>query len=140
MRQPDLDAVAKFFVARPRLGIGSAYLFGSHADGRAHRESDVDLGVLLSWDLHPTRQGRDDLQVTLGSDLIAVLHQNSVDLVILNDASPLLGRHIVTAGRRIFLGDAALDHAFVRDIQLRAADLAPFLSRMRRIKLEALAS
>jgi predicted nucleotidyltransferase len=139
MRQPDLDAVAEFLRARPRLGIGSAYLFGSHADGRAHRESDVDLGVLLSWDLHPTRQGRDDLQVTLGSDLIAVLHQNRVDLVILNDAPPLLGRHIVTAGRRIFLGDAALDHAFVRDIQLRAADLAPFLDRMRRIKLEALA-
>ncbi len=140
MRQPDLDAVAEFFRTRPRLGIGSVYLFGSHADGRAHRESDVDLGLLLSWDLHPTRQGRDDLQVTLGSHLIAVLHQNSVDLVILNDAPPLLGRHIVTAGRRIFLGDAALDHAFVRDIQLRAADLAPFLSRMRRIKLEALAS
>jgi predicted nucleotidyltransferase len=26
--------------------VVSAYLFGSHADDRAHRESDIDVGVL----------------------------------------------------------------------------------------------
>ena len=29
-------------------GVVSVYLFGSHAEERAHRESDVDLGVLPS--------------------------------------------------------------------------------------------
>lgn len=26
-----------------------AYVFGSHASGRQHRESDIDIGVLLPW-------------------------------------------------------------------------------------------
>jgi uncharacterized protein len=137
--QPDLDRVVAFFRDRPQLGVASAYLFGSYAEGRAHRESDVDLGLLLSRLVHPQASERDDLRITLGSELISVLHHNAVDLVILNDAPPLLGRHIVTRGRRIFLGDADLDHAYVRDVQLRAADLAPFLERMRRLKLAALA-
>jgi len=50
-----------------------------------------------------------------------------------------LGRHIVTTGRRVYCHDAEADHAFVRDVQLRAADLEPFLRRARRIKLDALA-
>jgi len=67
------------------------------------------------------------------------LHQNAVDVVVLNDAPPGLGRHIATKGRRVYCGDAEMDHAFVRDVQLRAADLEPFLRRARRIKLDALA-
>lgn len=35
-------------------GLVSAYLFGSVASGRAHRDSDVDLAVLLDRDVHPT--------------------------------------------------------------------------------------
>jgi hypothetical protein len=34
--------------------------------------------------------------------------------------------------------DPEADHTFVRDVQLRAADLEPFLQRVRRVKLEAL--
>ena len=59
--------------------------------------------------------------------------------MILNDVPALFGRRVVTKGRRIVLTDPATDHAFVRDIQLRAADLAPFLAKMRQIKLAALA-
>jgi hypothetical protein len=48
------------------------------------------------------------------------------------------GRAIVTKGLRVFVRDAEADHAYVRDVQLRAADLAPWLRRLRRRKLEAL--
>ena len=54
-------------------------------------------------------------------------------------AHPLFGRRIVWEGRRLFLADPEADRAFVRDVQLQAADLEPFLRRMRAIKLEALA-
>jgi predicted nucleotidyltransferase len=131
--------IAPFLAARPELNVASVYLFGSQAEGRAHRESDVDLGALASWGAYPSRRDRFELRVRLGSELIAVLHRNQVDVVILNDAPPLFGRHIITHGRRIFLGDPAADHAYVRDVQLRAADLEPFLRRMRAIQLEALA-
>jgi len=124
---------------RPVLGLVSAYLFGSHAEGRAHRESDVDLGVLLDRRAHSTREARFDERVRLTAWTIGALHRNAVDVVVLNDVPPGLARHIVTTGRRVFCRDPEVDHAFVRDVQLRTADLAPFLRRARRIKLDALA-
>jgi hypothetical protein len=42
------------------------------------------------------------------------------------------------AGRRLFCTDPEADHVYVRDVQLRAADLQPWLERMARIKLDAL--
>jgi hypothetical protein len=65
------------------------------------------------------------------ADLIAVLHCNDVDLVVLNDAPPLLARRIVLEGLRVHCADGEAEHAFRRDVQLRAADLAPFLQRAR---------
>lgn len=120
-------------------GLVSAYVFGSHAAGRAHRESDVDLGVLLDRRVHPSRDARFGERVRLSAWVVGALHQNAVDVVVLNDAPPQLGRHIVTSGCRVFCLDPDADHAFVRDVQLQAADLQPFLDRTRRIKLDALA-
>jgi predicted nucleotidyltransferase len=103
-----------------------------------HRESDIDVGVHLDWARHPSREERFEVRVLLGSDLIDALDRNEVDVVILNDAPPLLGRRIVTEGHRVFRADPEADLRYVRDVQLRAADLLPFLERTRRIKLEAL--
>jgi predicted nucleotidyltransferase len=137
---PDkLTALERYFTERPDLGIASVYLFGSHAEGRAHRESDVDVAVLLLWDRYPTAEERFDLRVWLGSELIPVVGCNEVDVVILNDAPPLFGRRIIYEGKRVFLGDPEADHAYVRDVQLQAADLEPWLERMQKIKLKALA-
>lgn len=129
----------RYFDERPELGIASVYLFGSHAAGRAHRESDVDLGILLLWERYPTSRDRFEARVDLISDLGAALGRNDLDVVILNDAPPLFGRRIVYEGRRVFLGDPAADRIFVRDVQLRAADLEPWLKKMRKLQLEALA-
>jgi hypothetical protein len=120
-------------------GIVSAYLFGSHASGRAHHESDIDVGVLFARDVHPTRESRFEVRVRLSGALEAALRSGRVDVVVLNDAPPTLGRHVVTDGQRVLCADAAGDHADVRDVQLRAADLEPFLRRTRRLKLEAIA-
>jgi hypothetical protein len=62
-----------------------------------------------------------------------------VDAVVLNDAPPHLARRIAVEGEPLFCSDAGAERAFRRDVQLRAADLEPFLRRMRQIKLEALA-
>ena len=70
------------------------------------------------------------------ADLIHALSKNEVDLVILNDAPPELAKHVATQGVPVLINDAEENHAFVRDAQLRAADIAPFLVRMRRLKLE----
>jgi predicted nucleotidyltransferase len=123
---------------REDKGLVSAYLFGSLAEGRAHRQSDVDVGVLLSREHLPTAAQRFEARVRLSSRLGAELRR-AVDVVVLNDVPPGLGRHVVTRGIRVLCRDPEADHAFVRDVQLRAADLEPFLRRLRRVKLEALA-
>jgi predicted nucleotidyltransferase len=119
-------------------GIVSAYLFGSVVTGRAHRESDVDIGALLEWTAYPGRQERFDARLRLIGIAGAALGRNDVDLIVLNDAPPHLARDVVTLGHRVFVRDAEAEHAFRRDSMLRAADLEPFLRRTRRVKLEAL--
>ncbi len=130
--------LARLSRAASQPGIISAYLFGSHASGRAHRESDVDVGVLLDWEVYPSRPARFDARIRLASELSGRPGRSDVDVVILNDAPPLLARRIVTEGRRVLCLDAETDHAFRRDVQLRAADVAPFLRRMARLKLAAI--
>jgi predicted nucleotidyltransferase len=134
-----LRRLDSFFASGRPPGVVAAYLFGSRAEGRGHRESDVDVGVLLDRSVYPSAEDRFDLRVRLTSDLIGALHENDVDLVVLNDAPPLFARRIVLDGRLIHCADPAAEHAFRRDVQIRAADLAPFLERMRRIKLASLA-
>ena len=120
----------------PPAGVDAVYLFGSHAEGRAHRESDVDVGVLLRWSAYPTAGERFERRLRLCGELAA--GRKPVDIVILNDAPPTLAARIVTEGLRLFCADGGAEHAFRRDAQLRAADLAPFLRRLARVKLEAL--
>ncbi len=135
-----IETLRQYFEDRADPSVFSAYLFGSLAQGTAHSDSDVDVGVLLDRNVMPTRAQRSDARVRLTSDIIGVLHRNDVDLVILNDVPPGLGRQVITEGISVFVADLEGDRAFQRDIQLRAADLDPFLRRMRKIKLEALSA
>lgn len=130
--------LAAYFATLEWGGVVSAYLFGSHAAGRTHRQSDVDVGVLLDWNAHASAAARFDIRLRLAAELPGIL-RTPADVVILNDAPPGLGRAIVTDGTRVFVSDPVLDHAFVRDVQLKAADLEPWLRRMRRLKLRTIA-
>ena len=133
-------ALREHFHRAGPAGVASVYLYGSAARGRMHAESDVDVAVLVDRDCFPSREQRSGERVRLTAELIHVLGNNDVDLVVLNDLPPGLGRHAVTEGIRVYLADPDADHAFCRDVQLRAADLDPFLRRMRLIKLRALSS
>ena len=103
-----------FFAARADVLV--AYLFGSHAEGRAHRESDVDVAVLLDRTVYPESKDRFEARVALSSDLVGLLHQNEVDVVVLNDAPPLLARRIGHEGRQVHCADAEAEHAFRRNV------------------------
>ena len=137
----EADSVARIrevLSGTPLPGVVSAYLFGSEAEGRSHRESDVDVGVLLDRSVFPSSRDRFEKRLALISDFERGLKGRMVDVVILNDAPPQLARHVVTRGRRIHCSDPEADHAFLRDVQLRAADIEPFLRRMRMIKLRSI--
>jgi hypothetical protein len=81
---------------------------------------------------------RFDVRLHLAGELRSILRLPA-DVIILNDAPPGLGRAVVTDGVRVFMRDPDIDHAFVRDVQIRAADLDPWLQRIRRVKLDAIA-
>jgi predicted nucleotidyltransferase len=131
------DLERAFQRAAPR-GVAAAYLFGSHSTGRAHRDSDVDIGVLLDRACFPTSESRFEERVRLTSWCIEVLHKSSIDLIAVNDVPPGLAAHVATCGVALYVANQALDHAFRRDAQLRSADLAPFLRRTRASKLASL--
>ena len=109
--------IEKRVVARFENGdfpaIVSVYLFGSRAEGRAHRESDTDIGLLMHRDILPTRKQRFEASLRIGAELAAAFSDDRLDLVVLNDAPPLIGRRIVTEGRRLVCRDPEIDHAFV---------------------------
>jgi predicted nucleotidyltransferase len=136
----DAQAVRRLLadtLGRQVRGVISAYLFGSVAEGRAHRESDVDVGILLDRAVYPRAADRFDVRLRSVGLLSAAVGRDT-DVVILNDAPPQLARHILAAGDRLLLNDAAVDHAFRRTTLSRAADLEPFLRRARQVKLQSL--
>jgi predicted nucleotidyltransferase len=64
------DAVARLasrFQAMRLPGIVSVHLFGSVAHDRGHRESDVDVAVLVDRALYPSSRERFNLRVRLAA-------------------------------------------------------------------------
>ena len=70
--------------------VAAAYLFGSQARSRAGPLSDVDVGVWASPLLDARR--RFDLRIELARKVRDALRTEAVDLLVLDDSSPLL-RH-----------------------------------------------
>lgn len=138
----DLDAFGRALTTRlagpAGDGVVAVYVHGSHANGRSHRESDVDVGVLLRHAHFPTARERFEAGLRLHADLQPLLGGVPLDLVVLNDAPPGLAAAIAAGGRLVYCADAELEHDFRRDSQLRAADLLPFLRRTAAIKREAI--
>lgn len=100
---------AEEFLARLRAALEDrrevleAYLFGSRARDETGPHSDVDVAVTLAREAaaeppfgHAAR---------LAADLMAALDESRVDVVVLNDASPLLYHRVLRDGVRILSRD-----------------------------------
>ncbi|MGI9081534.1 MAG: type VII toxin-antitoxin system MntA family adenylyltransferase antitoxin [Thermoleophilaceae bacterium] len=74
--------------ALDRDGVVAAMLFGSQATGKAGPLSDIDVAVWADSTLG--RSERFDLRLALMAEAVRVLNTDEVDLVVLNDAPPLL--------------------------------------------------
>jgi uncharacterized protein YutE (UPF0331/DUF86 family)/predicted nucleotidyltransferase len=89
----------------PRPEILEAYLFGSQGAGTAGPLSDVDVAVYVD------RSRADDsgygYVARLTADLMTALSRNDVDVVLLNDAPPLLYQRVLASGARLLSRDLA---------------------------------
>ena len=85
--------------------VSSAWLFGSRVSGGARPDSDVDIAILVNSPLTV------DELVSLSSELSWELREDHVDLVVLNDASPILAFEAIS-GINLLCGDAAFQAEF----------------------------
>ena len=83
--------------------IQEAYLFGSCARDARQAHSDIDIAVNINKDA-ATMSGF-GYQATLTSVLMSGLATNRVDVVVLNDASPLLYHRVLRDGIRVLSRD-----------------------------------
>jgi len=106
-----------------RREIEAAYVFGSVVTGRLRPDSDVDVAVLVSQKV--MRRDPFRYRLELMADLTAVLKRDDVDLILLNQAPPLLAHRVLKKGRLIFERSASARVAFqVRTVN-RYLDTVP---------------
>jgi len=86
-----------------RAEILEAYLFGSHATGRAGQHSDIDIAVYVDEPL--ATGGGYGYAADLTTHLMSKLHTNNIDLVVLNHAAPVLYHRVLRDGRRVLARD-----------------------------------
>ena len=115
-------------------GVTLAYLFGSQAEGKAGPLSDVDVAVLLGPQVE--REQWFQVQLDLIGALTCMFHRNDVDVVVLNEATPLLAYQIIRHGQIINEDEATRPPVdFATYTIRRYADTAP-LRRLKRRYLE----
>lgn len=95
-----------------RTEVAGVYLFGSVLGKAFNRDSDIDIGILYRRENIPTWEETNQERLAL-SDLL----QRETDLVILNDASPILCYQVLKLGQRILnLDGHDMNQFFVRTI------------------------
>ncbi|MGQ0652585.1 MAG: type VII toxin-antitoxin system MntA family adenylyltransferase antitoxin [Betaproteobacteria bacterium] len=87
----------------PRAEILEAYLFGSQATGRAQAHSDIDVAVYI--DRTRAQAGRYGYSADVVAELVDALHASDIDVVVLNEADPVLYHRVLRDGRRLFSRD-----------------------------------
>jgi predicted nucleotidyltransferase len=101
--QAALDSLRERLARRPE--ILEAYCFGSHARAEAAAHSDLDLAVYVDRErLPPAPYG---YAAELAAELMAGLGVERIDLVVLNDAPPLLYQRVLRDGERLLSRDLA---------------------------------
>ena len=92
--------VSQLFAAH---GVALAYLYGSQARGESGPLSDVDIAVLFTGNL--SKQARFQHVLALCYELGVVLQRDDVQVVDLQEASPLLRHRIYYDGHLLYCPD-----------------------------------
>lgn len=128
VNQTVLDTLRERLERRPE--ILEAYLFGSHARGEAMPHSDLDIAVYVDRErLPPAPWG---YAAELTADLMAGLGLNQLDVVVLNDAPPLLYHRVLRDGERLLSRDLAATTTREGYAISRYCDYLPHLRKIDR--------
>lgn len=111
--------------------IQAAYLFGSYAEGKENRLSDIDIGVVLG-EIHEK-----GVKIEILKDLAYEGFCN-VDPVILNEASPIMKFEIVKHNKLIYKKKDFNHPYYFSDAIRRGLDFKPFIKVQRKYYKERL--
>ena len=128
-RESLAERLARYLEGRPE--VLEAYLFGSHARGDAQSHSDVDVAVYVDASRLPAAPF--GYAAELGTELIALLHENRVDVVVLNRAGPLLYHRVLRDGVRLVSRDPAATTTREGFALSRYCDWVPHLRKFERV-------
>jgi len=123
-----VEVLRSYFASQ--ADVVAAYLFGSRATGKARPQSDVDMAVLLSEEDGLARFDRRLRLIDEVSDICG----GEADVIVLNDAPPLLQYQVLKHGRLLFERDRAARVEF----EVRAGEVYADLKPMRRFFQRAL--
>lgn len=111
--------------------IAAAYLFGSHASGKAGPLSDVDIAILLKRDAPRGRDlihEEDHLAYRVGK----ALKVNDVDVIDINNKSLIFQHNILKSGIIIYDGDPPFRIRFESYVISHFCDFEPTLRYVER--------
>ena len=109
------DTVVKCVAKRRE--IQAAYIFGSVASGRTRTDSDIDIALLLNEKSRYLKTL--DYRLRVASEIRTALGRPDLDLIILNEAPPVLAHQVLSKGKLIFERSRTARVAF----QVRAVNL-----------------
>jgi len=113
-----LAETSQRFARRPEVLV--AYLFGSHARKQPTPISDVDFAVLLSDAVR--HESYLDYRIALMQELTRIFRSDEVQVVILNQAPPLLAYKVVVEGKLLLCRDELARLRFRTDATRRYLD------------------
>ncbi len=132
-REEIIKKLQAFFRDLPEVRF--AYLFGSLSRQTHNDLSDVDVAVFVDSAALVKDEYYYGYKATLLAEIMQLLKENRVDLVILNQATPLLRFHVVRYGIPIYEADRLSRIRFQAKAFSRYFDLKPMfqLRQWRRI-------
>ena len=105
--------------------VSLAFIFGSFAEGRLNKESDVDIAILF-------RVEPDISTLTDIMNGLSVIVKRDVDIVVLNNASPIIRMQVLRKGRIL----KKVDERIYCDFYLRAVKEYDDIKIIRRAQEE----
>lgn len=108
-----------------------AYIFGSYVAGNMRKDSDIDIGIYLKEKMSIEKY------LKLKMDLMEAC-KREVDLVILNDATPLLKYEVYRSNILIFTRDKTIESNYKVKTLFEYSDMKRYLDIAYKRNIERL--
>lgn len=127
-----ISRLAEFFKSQEYVEL--AYLFGSTAEDHRGPLSDIDIGVFLSGNL--TKRERIEKSLELTAELTTLVKTDKIDLVVMNDAFPVINFEIIKPNIPVFVKDKNFKIDVEQEIMSRYLDRKYHENLLNRVFLD----